>query len=748
MTKTDPRFHFHRSVIALAVCAAFVPAHGQTTGATATKAEATVAADENSKKTELSVTLGLGGVSGGSANRSIFNQYNILGLNGDNAVGGILGFDYVLHDPENSNSVYFRGANLLDDSRELGLVWRDPGEWKFSATYGELVHQNPYTFNTGLVGAGSTTPQVVALPGGVGTGNDAQLQTKRTAYGLGFNKWISPALQFEIDLKSENKEGSVLSGIGMNCPSGYAPGCAGTTGIRTGWATLMVPEPVNSNQSQVEARLNYAAESLRLSVSYYGSFYRNNNGTLNPSVPGSLNNPLGTLLPLSTGLQPILNLPQALAPDNQLNQLSLTGSYDLAPKTKANFKLSYAKATQNQDFASSGLTGAPTGVSNLGGQVNSTLAWLGITSRPIPKLTLQADLRYANRDDNTPIAAYSLIGASTYTNQQLPLEKTSGKLLAMYQFTRDYRGSLGVDYQGIDRGVVTPTSKVSGVSALRQQTDETGVNAELRRSWSQAFSGSIRLSSSRRDGSDWLKPNSGAGVTAVADPSTAFFSTAIFMPTLADRKQEKVKIFGDWHPDEKLSLQFSAEGGTNKYSMPTVYSLQKTRLSLFSLDVGYALSDNWNLNGYASWGQQTQDQARPAGSVMAFENTNISAGLGVTGKPMSKMEVGGNLAYVNDRNAYAQTLDTYAGADSAALLTATGGLPNITFRQAALKLFGKYEVDKNGTLGVNLIYAQVLSNDWAWNYSGTSYVYSDNTTASLKQTQTLTYLGVTYTYKF
>ena len=57
-------------------------------------------------------------------------------------------------------------------------------------------------------------------------------------------------------------------------------------------------------------------------------------------------------------------------------------------------------------------------------------------------------------------------------------------------------------------------------------------------------------------------------------------------------------------------------------------------------------------------------------------------------------------------------------------------------------------MDKNGTLGVNLIYAQVLSNDWAWNYSGTSYVYSDNTTASLKQTQTLTHLGVTYTYKF
>jgi len=41
-----------------------------------------------------------------------------------------------------------------------------------------------------------------------------------------------------------------------------------------------------------------------------------------------------------------------------------------------------------------------------------------------------------------------------------------------------------------------------------------------------------------------------------------------------------------------------------------------------------------------------------------------------------------------------------------------------------------------------------MSNDWAWNSSGTPYAYSDNTSLNIKQTQTLTYLGVTYTYKF
>jgi hypothetical protein len=61
------------------LCAVFVPVHAQST-------------DESARKSELSVTLGLGGVSGGAENRSIFNQYNILGLNGANCLWHSTGF--------------------------------------------------------------------------------------------------------------------------------------------------------------------------------------------------------------------------------------------------------------------------------------------------------------------------------------------------------------------------------------------------------------------------------------------------------------------------------------------------------------------------------------------------------------------------------------------------------------------------------------------------------------------------------
>ncbi|MBP6356684.1 MAG: MtrB/PioB family outer membrane beta-barrel protein, partial [Burkholderiaceae bacterium] len=453
MTISDSSFNFRRTVIAMAVFAFMASAFAQATDEKAK--EAAKPEPGEVKTTQSSVTLGLGGVGGGAGNRSIYNQYNALGLNNNNPSAGILGFDYSVRDPEAMTLFKFRGANLLDDSRELGLSLTEPGEWRLKASYGELVHTNPYTINTGVVGAGSTAPQVVYLPGGVGSGYNTQLQTKRSNVGLGFSKWIDNALQIEVDFKTEKQDGSRPFGIGMNCPSPVAPGCQGTTGIAAGWATLMLPQAVNSNTSQIDARVNYSMDKLRLSVAYYGSFFQNNNPTLNPSVPGSLNNPLGTLLPLSAGLQPLLNLPVAQEPDNRFNQLSLTGTYDLAEKTRASFKLSYANTTQNQNFAASGLSGAPAGVTSLGGNVNTTLAWLGITSRPIPKLTLQADIRYADRDDKTPVAPYVMAGSSVYTNQQLPEQKVSGKLQAIYQFSREYRGTIGADYVGIDRGIYT-----------------------------------------------------------------------------------------------------------------------------------------------------------------------------------------------------------------------------------------------------------------------------------------------------
>lgn len=669
-----------------------------------------------------SVSVGLGFVDGSSADRAQFGQYN--GLHNDRNWVGMLGMDYSLRDPENSKWVDFQADDLLGDTRELRLVWKNPGQWKFTADYGELVRSEPNTINTGTIGLGSTTPQVALLAGGAGTGTDFEMKTKRSGLGIGFSKIINSAVQFDVNLKSENKEGSRLFGIGMTCPSPIAPGCSGTTGINTGWALLMLPEPINSNHSQLEARVSYAQDKLRMSAGYYGSFYQNSNSTLNPGVPGSLNNPLGGPLALSAGLQPLLSQPVALAPDNQAHQLDVTGNYAFTDKTQGTFKLAYTTATQTDDFASAGLIGSPVGVANLGGKVNTTLARLGVTSRPIPKLSLLADWRYENKDDKTPIGSYA--------NRNLSDQKNQGKVQASWQFNDAYRGTLGADYEAIDRDVFTPTSAVPGI---RQKTEETGVRAELRRRMTENFSGSIALSSSLRDGSNWLRIDRGPVVTDV------------FMPTLADRQRDKIRLFADWQPAEKLALQFSAEEGKDKYTSPSVYGLRNTRMNQFAVDWNYALSFNWNFNGYLSTGQQTFNQSHFAGYVMSFENTSTNAGVGFTGKVSKQIQVGGNLTFADDKSTYAQSLDSFAGADSTALLAATGGLPDVRYRQTALKLFGKYDLDKRSAVRVDLVHQQNRVNDWTWGYNGVPFVYSDGTTVTQHAKQNVGFIGVTYVYQ-
>lgn len=706
---------------------------------------------EDESVTESSVTAGVGVVSGDREDRALFGQYN--GLRPDRGYG-LLDFSYYRRNDTTGTMTTFRGMNVLGENRELHFLWKRQGNWKFATDYSELVRREPNTINTGLLGAGTATPQVVYLSGGPGTGSDLHLKTKRQGLGLAFSKWLSPAVEFQASLKSENKDGSRLFGNGFSCPSPVAPGCAPTTGANPGWAVLMLPQPIDSNHSQLEARISYAGQKLRLSGGYYGSFYNNSVSALVPGVPGSLNNPLGVLQPLNTGLQPILAQGLVLPPDNQAHHTDVTGVYVFTPTTRATFKLGAARATQDQSFASSGFAG-PAGVTDLDGRVDTTLAQVGFASRPIPKLSLLADFRRDDRDDRTPLALYNVIGQEgtstfiTYTNRERNYEKTRAKLQASYQFTSEYRGTFGVDYEEIDRGTFTPSSRAFGISALRQKTDELGWRAELRRRLTETFSGAISFVTSEREGSGWLRPVSGGnGVEPFGDPGAAVASTAIFMPTLADRERDKVRLFAVWQPIDAFTLQFSADYGRDRFTSPSAQGLQRTDMRLFSVDGDYILSSRWTLNGYLSRGSQTLDQARPGGYIMAFDNDNTAIGVGIVGRPIGKLRVGATLSYFNDENDYAQTLDPAASPANAALLQASGGLPDIVFRTTELRLFGQYELTKTSAVRLDLVHHRAKFNDWTYGFDGTPFLFSDNTTVSQLRSQNVTFVGVRYTHRF
>ena len=733
---------FVRHALALAVLAAFGQAQADDSNAIVQLAQP-----------ESSYSIGLGAVSGDSRDRAQFGMYN--GMRNDDFYG-LLDFSLVKRDDATGTWTILEGSNLGLDSRELGFTQQRQGDWKVSVNYSGLVRNNPYTINTGMQGAGTTTPTVVRLAT-PGTGTDVNLDIKRQRVGMNMEKWITPSLQFEASFKNEDKDGARLFGKGFACSGTWvtAGACASST---TQWAILMLPEPINTSTRQLEAKLNFSGEKLNLSGGYYGSFFTNSNGALTPGIPSNLNNPLGASTALDAGLRNTLGLPMALQPDNQAHQFYLSGNYTFTPTTRATFKYAYTHATQNQDFASAGLTGAPAGVGSLNGELNTSLAQVGLTSRPIPKLTLNANLRYEDKKDNTPIALYNVEGptsnpANFFTNSPNSLKKLVGKVEGSYRLPDNYRATVGVDYTSMDRSLPIATTDVAGLSALRGKTEETGYRLELRRAMSDTLNGAIGYSSSKRTGSDWYSlSTSGACGTFGACygsqvPDTSIVSVSansIFPAMLADRERDKWKLSADWNPTERLSLQFIVEDGTDKNTSAGGKGWRDTGVTLYSVDASFALNDKWKLTGYASHGDQTLHVNHSTGYRADLNNVNDTVGIGVNGKTSEKLTLGANLGYSNDVNHYNQTLDPAASATNVAFLNSSGGLPDVTFRQTTLNLFGKYALDKVSAVRVNLIHQRNRLDEWTWNNNGVPFLYSDNTTVSQNPKQNVTFLGVSY----
>jgi hypothetical protein len=61
-------------------------------------------------------------------------------------------------------------------------------------------------------------------------------------------------------------------------------------------------------------------------------------------------------------------------------------------------------------------------------------------------------------------------------------------------------------------------------------------------------------------------------------------------------------------------------------------------------------------------------------------------------------------------------------------------------------LFGNYAMSERSALRLDAVYQRYYYNDWGFSYNGTPFLYSDNTTLYLQPSQSVGYLGVTYTY--
>jgi MtrB/PioB family decaheme-associated outer membrane protein len=616
------------------------------------------------------------GVSGVFGDAGYFGAFN--GMNDESAYG-LINTDLLLRDDRAGTWIRLTGADLGLDNRELRFEHEKQGDWKYFIDLSQSIFSNPLEVTTGLTGIGGPTQNVA------GTAlRSVDLDVGRDQIKVGFGKIFGNNIDVNLAVRHEEKRGERQWGAqGFN----------------------FLTEPIDFVSREITGTANYTGDRLQLTGGYLGSFFSNDNEVLN-----------------NNSSQTMISLPA----DNQAHQVRLAGGYGLTPTTRATFKVSYGVALQNETFFT-----APTFAGNsrrdLGGRVDTTLAQLGLTARPLPKLGLTARLRYEDRDDKTERAQY-ITTTATRSGLNIPFSRTTttGDLEASYTLPMRYRLIGRVKQEHWSRS--KPNLRQA---SFRDNTNETSYGIELRRSLVNGVGGSLAYTRSERTGSNFAN-GTDSRIDAI---------------NLGDRERDKIGLSLNWAPSEKISTQLRLEYSSDAYdSRPLGPRDGETKF--VSLDINYSLSKMWNLSAWASLNDFRLDQATNGdgtsivGAAVTDEDwaadlrhVGKAIGVALRGQLTKGLSTGLDVQYSTDRSE-----QNITGLGPSVLPT----LPDIRYRQANLGLFFDYKVAPKGRIRLNYGYSRIAADDWTWQ----GFVYADGTSVVIPEREETHFVGLAYSHRW
>jgi len=611
----------------------------------------------------------------------------------------LLDADVNLRDDPTGTWLRLRGRNLGLDSRELRFESERQGDWGYFIEFSQTPRFSPYIVNTTLAGIESGTQ----IEGGV-PARDVRLETRRDALSLGASKKLGGGWEAGLRFRHEKKDGTRLFGH---------------------HSVRFLVDPIDYRTEQLEATLGFTGERLQLLGGYYGTNFQNDIPFVSATGPG---------------LTPI-----GLPPGNQSHQLYLSGGYGFTPTTRGMFKLAAGRITQEEAFFPV-TTSAPGIPDNLGGRIDTSLLQAGISSRPLPSLSLRADLRHEERDDKTPIYVYTTVTSGTHNGENEPrsFKTTVGKLDATYALPMNFKLLGGVEYDKRKRN----TSVFRSVS-FREETEETSLRAGVRRSLSETLNGSLTYVHSERDGSDWAN-----NIRLATPPPFPNGSNLVHPLHLADRDRDKVRLSLDWTAAEALSFNLVAEHSQDDYS-GRVLGPREGRAQFVSLDAAYRLSEYWQVTAWASRtdtrAEQTSCNGAPnvntvpstcpttAGNGIweaRLRNVGNAIGAGLRGKPTAALDTLAEIIVSSDTAEFDQ-----AGLTGSVV---TPAIPDVNYDTVTLKLSGIYALSKRSGMRLQYVFDRFKTDDWYW----TNFVYGDGTTVRQDPKQEVHFVGASYYYRF
>ena len=764
--------------------AAEAPAGGAVATPAATTAPGIDTANEDVRALICSqsyVEIGALGVSQGS---SKFGEYNGLYKQGGYGLGNfdMRGGDaYCMGSGTKRWELY--GTDLGTTSREVGASVGSQGQWSLGVGFDQLRHyttggtyQTPFQGSMG--GNNFTLPSTFgaistqAAPGTRSlTANqlssfqtqDVYSERQNTSFkgGYDFNRqW-----NVKFDFNRLDQSGAKLIGAGTD-PFTGGPG--GFNYRAENIAILM--NPTQFQTDTFNFTLNSMGEKGHMSASYYGSFFHDDNNGL------SFSNPF-TATATPTGTVPGAPFPvdtMSTPPSNDFQQLNLTGGYNFSPATKLAGGLSYGRNTQNDSYAGTYTTtpntvpGLP--VSSLNGLVVTTHADLRLTNQATKALTLNAGLKYNERDNRTPSNTYNFldIGGASNTVVNIPMSNRRAQLelAGAYRITPKQRLQVGYDYDYIKRwcnndvannaqgvGPVGSTAAAYYTTASCVQVPEDKENKlaiDYKLSVTDTVDASANYSYAKRKAyvnSSFYNPMQANNQGYENFGWIAFFD--------ASRDENTLKARVNWQATERFNLSLSGRYVKDDYFDSTL-GVQDGHTESANLDGSYSLSEYSLVSAYVTWQNRQRDllTANGRNAVAPLPNlwTNTLKDedytFGLSGKQKGlmggKLELAQSLTYSLAKSMYSTALQF-----ASATVGAAGDTPDIKSELTQFKFTGGYQLSKPSQIVMGYWYQRLRSSDYYYN----AYQYGFTPTSLLPTNQQAPHYNVNviflaYNYTF
>lgn len=493
----------------------------------------------------------------------------------------------------------FKASNVGLDSRIIGLEYGRQGRFWIDLDYNELPKLQSDSGRYFLTNEGGTTmltpPGWVAsdttagMTGLAGPLPDLELEHQRERLGGGITLFPTEDWKLRARFDRETKKGTKLTSA-LIASSGGNP------------RAVLAPEPIDYDTRMLDVGLEYGNARAQFKLDYHFSGFSNRddsltwqNPFLNPSRPWDPN----AAYPTGFGRK-------SLPPDNRFDQVTFMGGYNLSDQTRLTLNGAFGRMAQDESFLpysyNPDYVTTPLPRNSLDGEIYTTLVNLGISSRPLPKLTLNARYRFDDRDNKTPRNTYIYVpsdstnqgaidGSTARINHPYSYRENEVALDARYRLMKRTDLSLGYQFEQVERDY-------SEVDRLRDHK----LGLKLRTQPMRGVSASFDVSGSRRKGStyhhnepyltghspEYIALQSGVGLWENHPLLRRYY--------LADRERLEVGASASFMPLDTVTMSLSARHFDDDFE-DTELGLTGRRTTSYTLDCSFAPWDG--LEAYA-----------------------------------------------------------------------------------------------------------------------------------------------------